>query len=372
MNPVKTSEENQNILKEPERNKRKIRLSFTSTDQNVQLASESILNTRSCPKLELPRCATLSLNCSPLSTFSSHPSTEPPSLSITGKPIQPATTEQKVQSTSESILSPFSHSQLTSPLSYSTPFSLSIVDLPPLSLDWRRSRSDHFTTDEDLTVERKKQKRSDLPISELFNTEPLSQNQAVVIAKLTTRNTVSEIQKKGISFPTIQQTAQRSSCGTAAVLMAYLTSFPKWSEQLDLIPDPFWDWYKQSELSSASTLVSKLLFLQKKPDPQWIKFNKTASEEALNDRYTEILAIDGSAAVVEMKKILKNPQDTLILAITHPELEGHWIVVNQLEDDSFLVRDPYSGRGFILNGEKLASYVLKEVETENCIYIPSI
>jgi len=177
---------------------------------------------------------------------------------------------------------------------------------------------------------------------------------------------ISQTEKYGLDFPLIEQPPQKSSCGTAACLMAALTATGFDIKTIKNLPKDFLNWYTTASLTRAKDIVQQLAILGKKGE--WITFRTDKQSDAEKNQ-TFIDVKDAKATVEKIKEQLDTPEKTIILAITHERLDGHWVVLNQMNSDQFLLRDPYSGKGFNVKGEDLEPLILKEVAREHAILI---
>lgn len=55
---------------------------------------------------------------------------------------------------------------------------------------------------------------------------------------------------------------------------------------------------------------------------------------------------------------------SVIQAITHPELAGHWVIVDEFAKGFFYIRDPYSAKAYKVKETELAPMLLKGIQAE--------
>lgn len=76
----------------------------------------------------------------------------------------------------------------------------------------------------------------------------------------------------------------------------------------------------------------------------------------------QVVVQEGRDVIENLKKRLE--KGSVIQAITHPEIEGHWIIVDESKNGNFYVRDPFSASAYKLSEKELEEMLLKEVKLE--------
>lgn len=158
---------------------------------------------------------------------------------------------------------------------------------------------------------------------------------------------------KGIVLPLIKQPPQKYSCGPGALMNAFLgmvaNSIPP--EYLmgtvePLIKDEkFSHWYVRAQRQNGEELARQLNFLLKDSYSEAISCNFSTSSSDKN-----AVLVSSAQEVIDWLKFCSS----ILVGIDHPELEGHWIVVDEFDEQTglFYVRDSYSGNAYAIPLEK--------------------
>lgn len=131
-----------------------------------------------------------------------------------------------------------------------------------------------------------------------------------------------------------------TDCGATAILML-LTDIVRKTDKALPIADEFWRWYSTCELADASQIA----------------------RHAKNDAGIE-LAISKApqdTPLEHLKTLIDSSGYPVISGITHPQLHGHWIVVDRINDTHTYIRDPKTGGAYMIPNEIMSTYYDEEI-----------
>jgi hypothetical protein len=160
----------------------------------------------------------------------------------------------------------------------------------------------------------------------------------------------------------IQQPLQeRPTCGPGCVLMIA-------SERMDKLSlnKNFWNWYGGTRLANASSLLNGFRLLE---IPAKI-CRLTTKLSPFQDPTIEHKLVTPAEAIARIKETIDATKKPVILAITHPHLKGHWIIVDGFDKGFAWVRDPYTGKAFSLPEATLSKWLLEDEPLQEMIYFP--
>jgi hypothetical protein len=63
---------------------------------------------------------------------------------------------------------------------------------------------------------------------------------------------------------------------------------------------------------------------------------------------------------------------SLIIGITHNKLEGHWVVLDAIENESLFIRDPFTGNAYEIPIKDMRKYFKFQGGFEKCLFVESI
>lgn len=166
---------------------------------------------------------------------------------------------------------------------------------------------------------------------------------------------------KGKILPLIKQPRQNYSCGPGALMNAFLGMAFKAvePEKFMVIVDSlinneqFFNWYVQAQMQTGSDLVRQLSFLL-----QDFNIEAVSRNYSMADLDTPHVRVSSTQEVLEDLKIFSNLDTPVLVGIDHPKLEGHWIVVDEFDEQTgqFYVRDSYSAKAYAV---ALEEYLFK-------------
>jgi hypothetical protein len=79
---------------------------------------------------------------------------------------------------------------------------------------------------------------------------------------------------------------------------------------------------------------------------------------------------DRSALLNSVLRIIETTRNSVILAITHPKIDGHYIIVDGYDGSGVDIRDPLFGEAFKVSFPKLAAMTLVDIQLERFFYFP--
>lgn len=170
----------------------------------------------------------------------------------------------------------------------------------------------------------------------------------------------------------IKQPPQKGSCGAGATLMLYTDLLRKNTAQAPLSKE-FLIWYSTCSMAHATEVCRGMKMLSMKPQIKVLHFDqnvlKALQESNSFSKETKFQEVQSYDQIIkEMKEIRKSTGHSFIMSITHPIIEGHWILVDEIEDDGIYVRDPYSGLPYKLTYDELEEN-LPETDEIKLIYL---
>ncbi len=125
------------------------------------------------------------------------------------------------------------------------------------------------------------------------------------------------------------------SCGGAALFML-LTDLVRKDQKPREIKPEFWTWYANCEMAR----VDEIQRIAKETAGITLTISKAPTKTPLT----------------YLKKLLESSNHSIISAITHPQLHGHWIIIDKITDTHTNIRDPNTGSAFSVPNETMKSY----------------
>lgn len=136
------------------------------------------------------------------------------------------------------------------------------------------------------------------------------------------------------------------SCGSAALLMLY-TDIVRHTKIPFSLEEEFWDWSAQQELANQDHLCNATQHTNLSAHQMGLGYTKLDQGPEKN-----ILALE--------KQIASGMP--VIVSITHPVLEGHWILLDAIKGDEVYIRDPHSGFAYKISKDLLKEYLSENLE----------
>ncbi len=170
----------------------------------------------------------------------------------------------------------------------------------------------------------------------------------------------------GPNIAVIQQPVpEKPTCGPGCVLMIGLTHMEK------LIgSDKFWGWYSTTRLSNGESLLKGLRHLEIHAKVCKMTDASMPVQSDSENPDIERKFLDPKAAVPFVRETIQTTGNPVILAITHPIVKGHWIIVDGFQNECALIRDPYTGRAFAVPVETLSKWLLEKDRVQEMVYFP--
>jgi len=164
----------------------------------------------------------------------------------------------------------------------------------------------------------------------------------------------------GRILPIIKQ-KQKKSCGASCALMLALDHCLQHPES-KLPSENFLKWVEYGNLTKAYELAKKLneenfpsfvlYFFHESTKP---KIPKEKTQESY--KIEAIPFIDGSSILDRIGKIIQEKNISVAIAIDHPALGGHRIIIDKIEDNKVYLREPYSGKAYIESIHEIARQI---------------
>jgi hypothetical protein len=152
-----------------------------------------------------------------------------------------------------------------------------------------------------------------------------------------------------------QPLEEKPTCGPGCVLMIALQNMEKLNNDL------FWSWYGSTRLANATSLLNgfKALAIP-------AKICRLTRSEL--DSSVEHKVVDSAGAIAHLKETIQMTNQPVIVAITHPVLMGHWIIIDGFDNVCAFIRDPYTGKAFALPEATLSKWLLEKESIQDMVY----
>lgn len=170
---------------------------------------------------------------------------------------------------------------------------------------------------------------------------------------------------------TSQYYLQKSSCGGGVEMMIALDILGKKETTIEL-SEEFKYHYMAAKMLNADAMILGLekLHIQGKAKVYTSLNDGLSSKLYGNSKIIEIDPENKSSILEDIKKTIQETGNSVILGITHKILDGHWVIVDQIEKDSVYIRDPYTARAYKVMQENFLPDLLKDVASEFSVYFP--
>ena len=158
-----------------------------------------------------------------------------------------------------------------------------------------------------------------------------------------------------------QQPDYSLSCGVGSMLMMlshFLFNYKDDLGPLLALKTNFWDWYSNSSFLNQKPLMEAIL-----TKTNFTDHGLAVKGEYFNDILEYIDRHDGidytqitnfaEDILSRLKSIQTRCQSPMIVSITNPKINGHWIVIDHINDSEVWIRDPYTGLPFKLSIEEM-------------------
>lgn len=173
----------------------------------------------------------------------------------------------------------------------------------------------------------------------------------------------------------IRQPNTEKSCGAGATLML-LATMKKINPHLTIDPS-FWTWYltaskvTKDEIENSLEKHTNLFKLGYSLEILNIDLPNTESE-ALKIEYNQRYENYPTFLLNSLKEKLAIAASPLITDITHPMIENHWIIVDEITETHVKIRDPYKGLAYEITHAEYAEST--KITKENgcpalCLYL---
>jgi hypothetical protein len=164
----------------------------------------------------------------------------------------------------------------------------------------------------------------------------------------------------------IAQPTKGPTCGPGCALMIGLKNINKMVNNHE-----FWNWYAGTGLSKGECLLNAFKHI----DIPARVCKMTRQQDAVN--HTDLLKdpferkiLDEKKAVAFVEKTITKTGNPVILAIAHPTIKGHWIIVDGFDKNDAFIRDPYTGKAFALPKKTLSKWLLEKDPVQEMVYFP--
>jgi len=172
----------------------------------------------------------------------------------------------------------------------------------------------------------------------------------------------------GKNLTVIKQKGKKS-CGATCALMLALDQKTNFTTQDLPVSDNFIEWFYSCNLTRADVLKDKLE--KENFNPKILNFikNKNQSEKNQDETIETKYFDDGFSILKDIKEIIDRTNNSVIIAIDHPELEAHWIIIDYVDvaEAKIYLRDPFSGNAYCSELNEIARYIYNP--EDGCIKI---
>jgi len=157
----------------------------------------------------------------------------------------------------------------------------------------------------------------------------------------------------GRSFHVVRQPSQRYSCGAGVALMKLLDL-----GHANTIAgnQNFWNDYATAQMMTAEELVE--LFQENNIEATLHNYGRR--EANILFQLHHHIVEDGEAVLNQLRRHIESSGQPVILAINHPTVDGHWIIVDSINDRDAIIRDPAMGFAHRISREELAKMIFEE------------
>jgi hypothetical protein len=162
----------------------------------------------------------------------------------------------------------------------------------------------------------------------------------------------------GKKFKVIKQPTKKG-CGAGSALMVILDYLQK-NKDLTQIEtffknQQFFNWFNSCNnglnIKNLKNMLQKFSHLK----PKIVSFSTCFTKEDIENKDI-IHTIDKKEDIFSsMKKYLKETNNSIILSIDHQKIGGHYIIVDEIINDTAYIRDPYTQKAYKVNKEELLS-----------------
>lgn len=151
-----------------------------------------------------------------------------------------------------------------------------------------------------------------------------------------------------------------TSCGATAFLMLYTSVMqckrtpPK--AMGTHLTNEFWSWYTTCDLAHYTEIIAH-------GNPVLKPHGLRLKERVLNGQDKE----NTLSFLIHQLTITKNP---VLFSLSHAQVAGHWVVVDQFVDGHFYVRDPYTTKAYKVPLAEMQKHI--EEKMEKCLYLEKL
>lgn len=173
----------------------------------------------------------------------------------------------------------------------------------------------------------------------------------------------------------IQQRPTGTPCGYGCVMMLFFdrilqaknpkAEYIRQSKAEDSYIDHF---YRSDTLTSAFKLRQDATQFHTGVTLKVIAFAKKSfpADENIDER----VSVDTNQGIIKDLKAKLEKGGSIIQAITHPELKGHWVIIDECDKEgNFYIRDPFSGKAYKVHENELAPMLLKNIQCEYALRV---
>lgn len=173
----------------------------------------------------------------------------------------------------------------------------------------------------------------------------------------------------------VQQRPTGTPCGYGCMMMLFLdrilhaknpkAEYLRQSKSEDSYIDHF---YRSDTLTSAFKLRQDAQQFHTGLTLKVIAFAKKSfpSDENIDER----VPAETNQAVIKDLKAQLEKGGSIVQAITHPELKGHWVIIDECDKEGhFYIRDPFSGKAYKVHENELAPMLLKNIQCEYALRV---
>jgi len=172
----------------------------------------------------------------------------------------------------------------------------------------------------------------------------------------------------------VQQRPSGTPCGFGCMMMLFFdrilgaenpkAEYKRQSQAENSYIDQF---YKSDELTSAFKLQKDAEMFETGVTLRVIAFAK--KNFAPTEKVDELVQVATHAGIVKSLKAKLKKGGSIIQAINHPHLKGHWVIVDEFSKGHFYIRDPFSGKAYKVSEAEFGPMLLKGVQCEYALRV---
>jgi hypothetical protein len=155
-----------------------------------------------------------------------------------------------------------------------------------------------------------------------------------------------------------QPDPETSSCGPGCALMI---AADHQKVELAFSEKKFKQWYGETKITNAKNLLHGFHMLKISCEVFQFTTDKDYSLSQEDAKHYKVKHGKNSKDAIEfMKNVIDRTKHSLITGITHPKLDGHWVIIDEFYEGNIYGRCPRFGTAFCISESKLAEWLFDQ------------